>query len=386
LGQRPGGGVIPYTDTIVEIYLCDPRGVRIDFLDYCMEYEYMLGVNEPTPFRIRLPAGFDRSMVQLDDIIEIWRGHGPGTMKLDYCGFLRDWEYSDDAGIEFTELRGWSSMYLLAGRICAVTSIYQLTPLTDQADDMIKAIAHDQIGADAGTGRNLTSVGGGFTIQSDNADGVSLTKQPAWSNLLTVCQEIADASNQGGTAVYFDVVPVVSSTVTGALAFDLRTWTGQRGNNRAWNSSQPAFIGSDWGNLENGSLRKDCTDEKNYVFVLGQGDGAGREYVEVQGAVNTYSIWNRREGACNGGNADSGDTAALTAEGNAYLRQNKVKITFTGDIIETPYFRYGRDWNFGDSVAITYGGWQFDGKVNKVVIGRGQDGQEVIKSRLEVTS
>lgn len=378
------GRTIP--PAVVEIFLCDPVGTRIECLDYVTEYQYSKITNAPAPFALKLPTKFDRSKIKLDSIVEIWRGHGPGTLKLDYCGFVRGWVFGDNAGLEYTLIFGYSSMELLARRIVANYAGSAQAEMTDNADDTIKAIGKDQLGSDTTAARDLTSVGGGFTIQADLADGQSLTKAFSWKNVLEIMQEIADASAQAGTEVYFDIVPMVSSSVTGALAFQLQTYTDQRGDDRTWDSSKPVFIGPEWGNFENGAAEYDYTEEVNYVYALGQSEGVDREKVEVPDTSRMgMSIWNRREGAKDARDIDFGDTAALTGEANTYLAEYKPVFRFSGDIVETPAFRYGRDWGWGDRVTAIYAGIQRDAMIGKVLIGMDSTGQESITARLEVS-
>ena len=169
------------------------------------------------------------------------------------------------------------------------------------------------------------------------------------------------------------------------IGFQLQTFTGQRGNDRSWDSSAPVYVGIDWGNLENGSLEYDHSEEINYAMVLGQGEGTDREIVLVSDTARIgASIWNRREGAKDARNIDKGDTTALTGEGNTYLTEHKPTMKFTGDIVETPAFRYGKDWWFGDKVTLVYAGIEKDCNINKVMVSRGDDGQETITARLEL--
>jgi hypothetical protein len=341
--------------------------------------------NSPGPFRLKLPSKFDRKKIKLDNIVEIWRGFGPGTLKLDYCGFVRAWMFADNAGLEYTELYGLSSMELLARRIVYAYAGSVQAEMTDQADDMIKAIVKDQLGSDAVASRDLTNVGGGFTIQSDLADGVSLTKAFAFKNVLEICQEISDACMQAGTHLYFDMVPLISSTVTGALAFQFRTFAHWRGSDRTWDSSSPIFVGPEWGNLQNGSMEFDYSEEVNYVYALGQGEGSAREVVGVPDYGRIYmSIWNWREGTKDARNIDLGDTAALTGEANTYLNEHMPIFRFNGDIVQTPSFQYGLDWFFGDRITVIYAGIQRDANINKIHISRDSSGQESITAHVLV--
>jgi len=367
----------------VEIYLDNPTGVRIALLDYLTFYEYALLKNEPGPFRIRLPYNFDRSMIGVDYIIEIVRGIEGTQLFTDFCGFIRKVRYGDVNGLPYTEISGYSTMELLFRRIAKDEGGVVQTLMTGAADDLIKAIAKDQMGSDAAAGRQMTSIGGGFTIEPDTTAGPTITKEFFYKNVLEVAQEIAQASKEAGTNLYFDIVHDFSDP-TGMIGFRLETFIGQRGSDRTFDSANPIYVGPEWENLINGQLDEDSGVEVNLAYVLGKGEGLTREIVPAQNTNRmTASPWNLREGTKNGTSANYGDTAALTAEGNAYLQENKPKIIFTGDIQETSEFRYGYNWFHGDRVTIQYAGMERDANLDKVFVSKGQ-GPETVTAKLEV--
>jgi hypothetical protein len=78
-----------------------------------------------------------------------------------------------------------------------------------------------------------------------------------------------------------------------------------------------------------------------------------------------------------------GDIAALTGEAYTYLNENKPKMHFSGDIVETPAFRYGHDWWYGDRVTVVYAGIEKDAFINRVHVSRSEDGQETITAKIE---
>jgi hypothetical protein len=368
---------------VVEIYLCQPNGVRIELLDYVTSYEYALIANDVGPFSLRMPFTFNRNNIKLDNIIEIWRGHDPGTLKNEYTGFIRGWTFGDEAGMDYTVLYGSSLLDLLKRRIVMDYVVLQ-SEMTDYADDMIKAIVVDQLGSDAISWRDLTSVGGGLTVQNDMSAGVMLTKEFEYRNALEVCQEIAAASKQDGTDIYFDIMPVYTSVTTGMIGLQLQTFANQRGNDRSWDSSTPVYVGIDWGNLENGTLDYDYTDEKNFVYALGPGKDESQSVLYRRDDTRANkSIWNECEGVVNAGNVEYDNTAELEAEAFAYLDANKPKMHFSGDIVETPAFRYGHDWWYGDRVTVVYAGIEKDAFINRVHVSRSEDGQETITAKIE---
>jgi len=257
--------------------------------------------------------------------------------------------------------------------------------MTDYADDFVKQVTEDHLGADADATRDITSVGGGYTMQKDLGDGVEVRKFVSWRNLLEVCQEVCETSAQGGTKVYFDIVPIVSSSVTGKLAFQLRTYTGQRGNDRTQDSEAPIFVGIEWGNFQNGSWEEDYLEEVNVWYALGQGSAYHRNYSSATDTARVgMSIWNKREGARAGFNAEPNATTTLTDDAKTFLDESRPKFGLYGEVIETPAFRYGRDWYFGDLITVTYAGITRDAMISKVLVSRDSNGQENITANLEI--
>jgi hypothetical protein len=66
------------------------------------------------------------------------------------------------------------------------------------------------------------------------------------------------------------------------------------------------------------------------------------------------------------------------------LEEHRLKYKFGGDIVETPYFRYGRDWKFGDRVTVVYEDMQMDATIDKVMIKADSDGQETVSASIKV--
>ncbi len=363
----------------IEIYMCDPFGVRFACLDYVTELSYTRIAKGIAPFYLKLPdPKYWWGNNRLDNIIEICRNG-----KMDYCGFLRGWNYAIEDGIRYCELVGMAPKYLMEGRQVAHYTGAAEADITDFADDMIKTIAYNEMGAGASASRSLTSVGGGFTIEQDNSLAPSISKSFAHKNLLDICDEIAAASEQAGTKLYFDIVPITPSITTGQIAFQLRTWIDHRGDDRSQTSSSPIFIGTDWGNLENASFEQNYTSEVNSVTAMGRGSGASQEVVTVTSTARAgRSIWNLREGTVNT-DAEYGDTAHLTGDANTYLDENKPKMKMRGDIVENPYFRYGRDFNFGDLVTIAEWNQYVDAAIDKVQVSVDPSGQQTITAQFE---
>jgi len=376
------------TQITTEAWLDDPEGIRIEPLDELTEYEYVKIANQVGVCKIKLPAKFSKRKLKLDAITEIWQGYGPGTLKMDFCGFLRAWNLGDDAGLDYYDLYSLSLMHLLKRRCVMNLSGSAQADKTDYADDMLKEVVKEQLGSSAGTGRNLTSVGGGFTIENDLAKGPSVSKAFAHKKVFDTATEIVQSSNELGTKLYFDIEPIITEIATGKLGLFFRTYTGQRGDNRTVESgiANPVFIGKEWGNFSNGLLEIDYQDEENFIRVLGQGKGTDREYVERSNASRIgKSIWNRCEGTRDARDVEIGDTTTLNSEGDAALDEMAPKFRLSGDVIETPTFRYGIEWNFGDLVTVTYKGIQMSGMIDIVVVKKTPSSPRRVTARINIS-
>ncbi len=372
------------TPATYEVWLDDPDGNRICLLDNTAGFEYALVANDPGWFSMELPGTFDLTKIRIPDgIVEIWRGFGPGTLRLENAFFILLRERGSKDGNRFIKIAGPGVSELLVRRIVAYAAGSAQADQTDNTDDMAKEVVRDNLGADAAAGRNLASVGGGFAVQANVGGGPSITKAFSWKNVQKVVEEIAGASQQGGTELYFDIVP--SITDAGRVTFQFQTWTGQRGADRTADSESPVFFGEQWGNLENPLYSEDYRNTVNYVYVGGPGEGASRETTEVSDSVRIgASIWNRREGFKDARNTEPGDTAARTTEGNQMLNQGRPRLRFSGDVVDTEQARYGRDWFFGDRVTAVDGDLQFDCMIKALAVKLDGKGLESIGARLEV--
>lgn len=364
----------------IEVYLCDPFGIRFAMLDYVIEMSYARVINDVAPIYLKVPyTKYNWLNNRLDNIIEVYRGG-----RRDYVGFLRDWSYGVENGMRYCELMGLSPNYLLGGRQVDAYSGEAGADITDYADDMLKTIVYNEMGAGAGAGRDLTSVGGGFTIEQDNSLAPSISKAFSHMNLLEVCKQIAAASEQAGTRLFFDIYSLTPSLTTGQLAFQFKTWINYRGNDRSQDSSSPIFIGTDWANLDNATLEYNYIDEVNSVCARGSGYGSTEETQIVDDDERIgKSIWNLREGTVIT-DAQPGETDHLLNDGRAYLDEQKPKVKFSGDIVENPYFRYGRDFGFGDLVTIAEWNQYIDATIDKVQVSIDGSGQQTITCKLEV--
>jgi len=364
-----------------EIWLDDPKGQRLALLERAVSFWIQRVENEIGAFQVVLPGSVYDNLLRLDGMVEFWRAPAGGSLGLEGVGLARVFDYADDEnGLEYTVIEGPDQNDLLGRRIVAYAAGTAYASKADYADDLIKAIWSENYGSSAtDSDRDLSGLG--LSVQADSSLGESITKGFSWRDALKTIQEVAQASAQAGTAVYFDLVPYLVSN--SQIGFRFMTTTGQLGIDHTASSGSPAFFGKMWGNLNKGRLRVDYWDEATVVYAGGQGEGSSREIVELEDTNRSKaSIWNRREIFADARNEST--TAGVTAKARAVLEENKPRKTLGGDLLDTPQTRYGRDWHFGDKVTIDHRGQQYDARVTSVRVGLDSNKAEIFEARYEV--
>jgi hypothetical protein len=319
--------------------------------------------NHPGAFGIGLPGDFDRAYLAIDNIFEFWRN---GELFRPY--FVRQVIYREEEAVDVVNVYGSDPLDLLRRRIIAYYAGSAQAQKTASADDMIKAIIRENLGASAGTGRDLSSY---ITVDGDYSLAPSITKSFSWSNLLDICQSICEASRENGTELYFDLEPYYSNN---NVRYWFKTAVNQPGSDR----TEYVMLGKDFGNIEDNLLEMDYSDEINYVYAGGQGEGADREIVEVSDTERIeISVFNRREGFADARNESTTD--GIRAAGEAMLEEYRPGIRYAGRITGG----YGDRWDFGDKVSIGYAGYRFDAVIKTIMINVDATGQETVEARVE---
>lgn len=352
----------------------DASGGRLNLISAFNKMDYVRTENTVGALKVTLPMGKWRyEDFSVNQMLEVWREkNGVTTLQNETAYFLQDWLfYTDMGGRHLIDLYAKDANCLLDSRIVGYAALAQ-TEMTDAADDMIKAIVKDNLGTDAVAARQLPR----FTIAADLSAAGSLTKEFAWRNLLTTCEELAEAATEAGIRTYFDVVRTNQAT------FELRTYTGQRGNDHGRTSGDVRLVGEIYGNLEEASFGTYHGEETNYVYAGGQGEGVSRTIIEVSDAsrISKGYPYNRKEVF---GDARNGNTSALiTAEANGVLGKGKPKQILTGKVVDTSGMQYGVHYGFGDILSVEAFGMAVDCHVSSVGCTVDANAYETIDVRL----
>lgn len=356
-------------------------GYPLDLIEEFQSLDYVKVTNGVGAFTLTLPATFDLSLVQEDSRIVIMRKPEGGTRTLDFCGFVRKIGKSQRGNSEYWTLYGHDLNYLLQSRIVAYAAGTSQASKSDQADDMIKAIIRENLGASAIAARDLSSYG--FTVQADVGLGTSIEKQFAWRNIMDVAKEIADASHSTeSTCVYFGIVPLNIG-----WECEFRTNIGQWGNDHRFpNGAAGAVLFSlEKANIQDVDREKSWVDETTYAYAGGQGEGSARVIQESQDATRLgASPFNRREIFVDARNESV--TAAVLDAADSAVRDGRPRNTFNGQLVDIlTQAVYGRDYGHGDYVTANYRGENIDCRIETVHVNI-NDGKEQVEIGLRSES
>lgn len=358
-----------------ELWLADDQGNRKLLVDDFLALNASKVDGDRGVINVTLKANFDDSLLNKDWQWHLWRGPAGGTLSLFNAYLIRKVTYQTIGSEQTIIVKGYDGKDILNRRIVAYAAGTDEAAKTDASDDMMKEIVEENLGATAGGDRDMSAL---FNIQADVSVGPTLTKQFPWRNVLDVLQDLQEASRAAGTEVFFDVVPIPSPTT---LSWNFRTATGQPGADLTSGANQVVFD-QERGNMIDPSYSEDATDERNYVYGLGQGEGEDREQQEVEDTTSsTASFWARSEGYADARLEEEAN--GVREEARAVLEKSRAQIYFSATPVDTRGTRFGRDWNWGDKVVARYRGLEFWSIIKTVMISLRAGTGERINARLE---
>ena len=361
-----------------ELWLCDPLGNRLKLLDKQEGFTASRITNNIGAITMTLPSDYD-NLIKLDGIIEVHRKPDGGILKLFNAYQIRAWDYLDQGNIDKTIMSGKDGVNLLDRRIVAYAAGSANTEMTDYADDMMKVIVNQNLGATAtDTDRDLTSYG--FAVEAELGAAPSISMNFAYRNVLNIIRDIAQSSRKAGTRLYFDVIPTVGSG--GTIGWRFITNVDQPGMDLT--GTNQVVFGKQWGNLSGARIRFDHSYESTVVYAGGQGLEEDRTVEEREDTDRSAeSPYNRIEEFYNvSGQAET--TAAVQAAGDGRLSELRPSLQFSGILSDNLSVKYGINWDFGDRVVVEYRGIQKDAVINSLTLSVNKNGQETISGGFEI--
>lgn len=368
-----------------EVWLTEDNGNRFQLLDTFISLAYTRVLNSIGRLTLVMPSDFNIRIAKIDRKIEVWRKPSTGVQSFENAFFIRRPLTRTRAdGVTNFRLHAPDLTELLSRRIIAYTAGSSQAEKSDFADDMMKEIVEENLGASAVAARDYTDAG--LTIAGEVGLGPSLEKSFSRRNVLDTIKDLSDAAREAGTEVYFDVVQVQPAIGANNAVLEFRTYIDQRGQDRRVGiGGEPIQIGLEFGNLEFPDFEEDYSEEVNFVYAGGQGEGEDRliQTASDDPRIN-ISLWNRREIFRDARHQQNPASVLDTAESR--LIQGRPKQRFSGELISIPGSEYGKDWGFGDRITVIYEGRQMEAMIRAVSVSLDQTGDESIRGLLEVTS
>lgn len=354
-----------------ELALQTPRGVTLAALGGpgtdtagVLRLEYVRAVNQIGAMTLTLPPSVPLSYLQRDGRILVYRSTPGATPRLDMdavwliVGVKRA---LSERGEQVTIVKAVDAVDLLRRRTVAYAAGSSQAAKTDEADDLIKAVVRENLSGSATD--SLRRIDADlFVVSGNTSQGVSISKAFSRRNVLTVCQEVADASTQAGTYLAFDVV-------WNGAALEFRTYAQWRGvDHRFPGGVNPIILSADTGSLTAVEYAIDYSSEVTAAYAGGQGEGTSRAIwrtIDTARAALSPFAWcevfvDARD------TADSND---LESEADAAVRGGRPRVLFSGTVnADAPGAMYGRDYGFGDVVTAQAFGVNVDCRLDAVQV------------------
>lgn len=365
-----------------QIGLYDPTGLNLlAVLDGFSVLDYALIVNGVGALTITLPADYDSFLFSSNDVIPDNRiivsraiGGDAFTIDGDACWFVRRGrKILSDKGQRTTIINAVHANHLLKRRIVAYAAGSAEADKTDFADDMIKAIARENLGTLAtDTTRSIATY---LSIAADIGAAQSISKAFARRNVLDLSREIAEASYQAGTFLAFDIVSTSPESLT------LNTYIEQRGSDRRFPvGNNPLIFGTEYGNVGSAERDSDRTEEITFGYAGGLGVGSGRTIGTASDVTRiAASPFNRIEQFFDGRTSDV--QATLDNDADSLVASGQPRSNFTGKITQTDGSIYGLNYNYGDYITAVFENESIDARLNRVRV-QVRDGKETIDAQV----
>lgn len=366
-----------------EFWLTSDKGLRLAQLTNILDFTGTRVTNGIARFSAVLPGNFDDALLKPDCMLQVWRSTQNKALKLYRVYILRKWIFEQQGDVERITLAGPDVCDLLRRRVVAGFLGSTSAKKTGKADNLMKAYVRDSLSnSNPPTPTSGTRLWPNLTVEPDTSQGPDVVRDLPFHKLLTtsnngVLAVLAKASKEAGSEVYFDIEPSVLTSDT--ISFIFRTKVGQPGID----VSDSVVFDVDNGNLLQPKLEIDHSEEENYIYAVGLGEGNTRKVVQVYD-VGRYStsIWGRCEGYAD---AQESTAAALGDAGRTVLADGRPKIRFSAIPSDTEGTKFGVHWDYGYKVKAKYRGFAMDCIIRTVTLNVTAN-VEHIQARLDYTS
>lgn len=325
---------------------------------------YVLSCGKVGALTVTLPPDYNHLLVK-DARIHVMRSvnGAPAQREGESCFLIRRWDYADD----YTIVTALHANHIFWRRY-AMWGWYTRKSETDgvsTADDEIKQqLWDDNFAANAGAGGSGRNAGSNYTQadisayvprQAQIGAAVQINKNWYWMNCGDVVLDFCDASTLAGVYLTAEIVAPTEPTL------EMRTYTGQRGQDRRFSSGSGLIFSSRFGNLANAILTNDATNEVTIAIAGGPRRDSGYDvFASADPARMGESPLNRIEGFVDDASGTNTTTTAYQDDADAALRAGRPVIRAQGDLVDTDRCIRGVHYDFGDLLTVEVRGIQYD--------------------------
>lgn len=359
-----------------QIFYRDPWGNLVTVITEFFQLDMVRKENDWGSLQLDLPPIYPTNFFQRDGKLEVWRT-APGRsmyMEGESPYFIRKIIYKDDEqGKNRIHLLAHDAVHLLDRRIVIPNTDHanHHQKKTGCADDLMKAIMHENYGNLCEDVLRDMETSGRLTIAVNTSSATSITDDFAWQKILPLFQKFAQQSTDAGIYLAFDIV------YTSPTTLEFRTYTTARGIDRGSTSNNSYILGTDGMGLSYASAIFDYTQEATHIYAGGNGEYPAQIYkTAFDTARSGQSPFGMIEDYVD---ATDDDPVVIQSRANQLLQARMNKFAINGHIEQGPQSIYGVHYGFGDIVCVSYHGYNINVHLDGIEIIVDETGREEIR-------
>ena len=353
-----------------ELWLDHWYGTRLAYLDSMLELEYTRVLHGVGVINLTMPSSFDIALLQHDYKIEVWRALPKVSKRLENVYLIRGWrQWTDSTGVNRLTIMGVDGNSILQRRIVWAQPGTAEAEKDDYAGNVVKELVTESMADIFYAPSNRDTLATYVSVQGNNNDGASFKKDYAWLRLYDAVQSCIDTSaseERGNKVLWWYMVPLsgakyefrVKETLWGQDLTDtviLSPGVGMSEVEYLVDYSETFNVvvttGGAWGGLS----------FPDWLFVKRAYDKIGQMSTPFSYSEMVESI------------GESRDYAELQAEAESLVKadENRPQESLIFALEQIDALRYGRDWDLGDKVGVSYQGKQREAVIKSIYLETG---------------
>jgi hypothetical protein len=345
------------------VYVWDNSGTLQFIAEYVTRIEYKQRINAPWNHQITVEMSVDNPAAEIYRNLETQRDWFITINRIDpvtlvntevYYGFnMTVVDQIRVSGDLIFNLYGVGFTQLLNRRITLPTAGEEYSTKTGAAETVMKEYVSESMVSPIDADRIFT----GVSVEADAGTGETVTYEARYTNLASVVGTVSEKGNIN--------YGLIKGSTLGEYIFRVKPTWGLDKTLGNTDGNTPVVFSILYDNMLIPILSINASEEQNYAYVGGDGQGANRIIQEEFDAdAIALSPWSRKEVFVEARQQSSTD--ALIATGQRELRNRRSKQTLSFNIQQTIQSRWIRDWELGDLVTAQYFNFTFTKQIVEI--------------------